>query len=110
MLTAVLATLAAGGDINIPVLLAKQIILGVGLGIVIGWASGRLIERAHATAEGAQTIFLFAVAIVAYALPSYLGGNGFWPYTLPALCWAQATSPVRSRWRTSSTPSPRWPR
>ena len=77
MLTAVLATLAAGGDINIPVLLAKQIILGVGLGLVIGWAAGRLIERAHATAEGAQTIFLFAVAIVAYALPSYLGGNGF---------------------------------
>ena len=77
MLTAVLATLAAGGDINIPVLLAKQIILGVGLGLAIGWAAGRLIERAHATAKDAQTIFLFAVAIVAYALPSYLGGNGF---------------------------------
>ena len=77
MLTAVLATLAAGGDINIPALLAKQIILGAGLGLAIGWAAGRLIERAHATAEGAQTIFLFAVAIVAYALPSYLGGNGF---------------------------------
>lgn len=77
MLTAVLATLAAGGDINIPVLLAKQIILGVGVGPAIGWISSRLIERAHATAEGAQTIFLFAVAIVAYALPSYLGGNGF---------------------------------
>ena len=65
MLTAVLATLAAGGDINIPVLLAKQIILGVGLGLAIGWAAGRLIERAHATAKDA------------YALPSYLGGNGF---------------------------------
>ena len=76
-LTAVLAALAAGGEINIPVLLAKQIILGVGLGLAIGWSSSRLIERAHATAEGAQTIFLFAVAIVAYALPSYLGGNGF---------------------------------
>ena len=77
MLTAVLAALAAGGDINIPALLAKQIILGVGLGLAIGWAAGRLIERAHATAEGAQTIFLFAVAIVAYAMPSYLGRNGF---------------------------------
>ena len=77
MLTAVLATLAAGGDINIPALLAKQIILGVSLGLAIGWAAGRLIERAHATAKDAQTIFLFAVAIVAYALPSYLGGNGF---------------------------------
>lgn len=32
MLTAVLATLAAGGNIDIPVLLAKQIILGVGAG------------------------------------------------------------------------------
>ena len=77
MLTAVLATLAAGGNIDIPMLLAKQIILGVGLGLAIGWASSRLIERARATAEGAQTIFLFAVAIVAYALPGYLGGNGF---------------------------------
>ena len=77
MLAAVLATLAAGGNIDIPMLLAKQIILGVGLGLAIGWASSRLIERAHATAEGAQTIFLFAVAIEAYALPSYLGGNGF---------------------------------
>ena len=74
MLTAVLATLATGGDINIPALLAKQIILGAGLGLALGWAAGRLIERAHATAEGAQTIFLFAVAIVAYALPSYLAG------------------------------------
>jgi len=36
MLTAVLATLAAGGDINIPALLAKQIILGAGLGLAIG--------------------------------------------------------------------------
>ena len=50
---------------------------GTGLGLAIGWAAGRLIERAHATAKDAQTIFLFAVAIVAYALPSYLGGNGF---------------------------------
>lgn len=43
MLTAVLATLAAGGNIDIPVLLAKQIILGVGLGLAIGWISSRLI-------------------------------------------------------------------
>ncbi len=39
MLTAVLATLAAGGDINIPALLAKQIILGAGLGLAIGWGA-----------------------------------------------------------------------
>lgn len=51
MLTAVLATLAAGGDINIPVLLAKQII-GRGRAFAIGWAAGRLIERAHAIGRG----------------------------------------------------------
>ncbi|MFQ7392213.1 MAG: hypothetical protein ACLRM9_02085 [Collinsella aerofaciens] len=79
MLTAVLATLAAGGDINIPALLAKQISWS-GPGPAIGWAAGRLIERAHATAEGAQTSFVRR-AIVPYALPSYLGGNGFWLYT-----------------------------
>ena len=39
MLTAVLATLAAGGDIDIPVLLAKQITLGEGLGLAIGWTA-----------------------------------------------------------------------
>ena len=77
MLTAVLSTFAAGGSVNIPVLLAKQIVLGVGLGLAIGWLAARLAERARAAADGAQTIFLFAVAIIAYALPSCLGGNGF---------------------------------
>ena len=52
MLTVVLATLAAGGNIDIPMLLAKQITLGVGLGLAIGWTSSRLIERAHATLSG----------------------------------------------------------
>ena len=108
MLTAVLATLAAGGDINIPVLLAKQLLQPI-------TDAERMVTVTEgsfevAPAEGAQTIFLFAVAIVAYALPSYLGGNGFWPYTWQASCWVRATSPARSKWRTSLTPSPRWQR
>ena len=58
MLTAVLATLAAGGNIDIPMLLAKQIILGVGLGLAIGWASSRLIERACNSRGRADHLFV----------------------------------------------------
>ena len=110
MLTAVLAALAAGGDINIPALLAKQIILGAGLGLAIGWAAGRLIERAHATAEGAQTSSCSPWRSSPTRYQAIWAATAFWPYTWPALCWVRATSPARSRWRTSLTPSPRWPR
>lgn len=110
MLTAVLATLAAGGDINIPALLAKQIILGVGLGLAIGWAAGRLIERAHATAKDAQTIFCSPWPSSPTRCRATWAATAFWLYTWPALCWVPATSPAKSRWRTSLTPSPRWQR
>lgn len=111
MLTAVLATLAAGGDINIPALLAKQIILGAGLGLAIGWAAGRLIERAHATAEGARRpSFCSPWPSSPTRCRATWAATAFWLYTWPALCWVPATSPAKSRWRTSLTPSPRWPR
>ena len=108
MLTAVLATLAAGGNIDIPVLLTKQIILGVGLGLAIGWTSSRLIERAHAKARRPSSCSPWPSSPT--RCRATWAATAFWPYTWPALCWAQATSPVRSRWRTSSTPSPRWQR
>ncbi len=88
----------------------KQITLGVGLGLAIGWTSSRLIERAHATAEGAQTIFLFAVAIVAYALPSYLGGNGFFAVYLAGIVLGASDITGKVEMATSLIPSPKWPR
>ncbi|MFR3878580.1 MAG: hypothetical protein ACLTYW_10970 [Collinsella sp.] len=102
-----LATLAAGGDINIPALLAKQIILGVGLGLAIGWAAGRLIERAHATAEARRPSSCSPWP----SSPTRCQATGrqrLLAVYLAGIVLGAATSPAKSRWRTSLTPSPRW--
>lgn len=77
MLTVVFATLAAGGSVNVPALVAQQLLIGAGAGLAIGIAARKLLERGRTQDTGTVTILLFAVSIVAYALPSYLGGNGF---------------------------------
>lgn len=75
MLTLVFATLASGAKIDVPVLVAQQVLIGAAAGLVIGLGARWLLGRTPLT--GSETILVFGVAIVAYALPSTWGGNGF---------------------------------
>lgn len=77
MLTVVLVTLMTGGDISVPLVLAKQLVFGILFGVCIGFAAAFLLRRTHATMAQGDTIFVFAAALIAYALPSMLGGNGY---------------------------------
>ena len=77
MLTVVLVTLMTGGDISVPLMLAKQLVFGILFGVCIGFAAAFLLRRTHATMAQGDTIFVFAAALIAYALPSMLGGNGY---------------------------------
>lgn len=77
MLTVVLVTLMTGGDISVPLVLAKQLVFGILFGVCIGIAASFLLRRSHAAMAQGDTIFVFAAALIAYALPSMLGGNGY---------------------------------
>ena len=58
-------------------MLAKQLVFGILFGVCIGFAAAFLLRRTHATMAQGDTIFVFAAALIAYALPSMLGGNGY---------------------------------
>lgn len=77
MLTSVTLSLMAGEGVSIPLLLLQQISLGVLGGVAIGFVAVWLLKRNVLNSQQARTIFLFSVMLLAYALPSFFGGNGY---------------------------------
>ena len=79
MLTAVLLTAMESGITpgSVARLLAGQLLFGLAFGFGVGAAALWLLRRLHIGASGFDTIFVVAVALLSYAAPAALGGNGF---------------------------------
>lgn len=77
MLTLVMTALMTGEEISIPLLLFRQIFFGILGGLAIGYASVLLLRRFNFYIEQGRTIFVFAIALTAYSLPAFWGGNGY---------------------------------
>lgn len=79
MLTVIMLSImngkASGGVI------AWNIFAQVAFGALIGWGIAKLaamaLKRMHFQTSGYSSLFLLAVAIAAYAVPSIVGGNGY---------------------------------
>ena len=61
----------------IPLLLVQQIAIGALGGLLLGKLAIWSLRRGMFPSEQSQTIFVFAVVILSYALPTVLGGNGY---------------------------------
>ena len=77
MLTVILSTLIIGADVNVPLMVAEEVVIGIAFGLGIGTLAEIALERVDFAMEQGETIFLIAVALVSYALPGVLHGNGF---------------------------------
>lgn len=79
MLTAVLLTAMESGVTagSVALLLGKQLLFGLAFGFGVGWLASRLLCRLPLNGNGFDTIFVVAVALLSYAAPAALGGNGF---------------------------------
>lgn len=79
MLTAIIlaAMSNAAKGISIVYLVFAQIIFGILFGIVISWVAMFIMKKFRFTAPGFDAIFVLAVALLAYAVPTTLGGNGY---------------------------------
>ena len=77
MLTTVVLTVMAGQDLSLPVLLAKQLLLGAGGGLLLGAAASWLLRQDLFSSQQSRTVCLFAVMLLAYALPGAAGSNGY---------------------------------
>lgn len=69
--------LMSGESISIPLLLFKQIAFGLLCGLLLGKISVWVLNNISIRMEQGETIFVFAVAILAYALAGQLEGNGY---------------------------------
>lgn len=77
MLTTACLSLMAGEEVSLPLLLAGQMVLGIGFGLLTGAASAWLLRQDLLRSQESRTVFLFAVMLLSYALPAACGGNGY---------------------------------
>ena len=77
MLTAVCIALMSGFSVSVPVMLAYQIGIGILCGVLCGKLSVWFLNRFSFGLDAGKTMFVIALAVLAYALPQVLGGNGY---------------------------------
>ena len=79
MLTVIVLS-AMSGDLSTGGILYSifaQAAYGIGAGVLFALLGGYVLNRVHMGEEGFQSIFLVAIALASYALPSLIGGNGY---------------------------------
>ena len=79
MLTAIMISVMNGtaSGVSLAWMVFAQIVFGAGLGYGIAKVASWALQRMKFFTDGFDTLFIFAVAIAAYALPDLLGGNGY---------------------------------
>lgn len=79
MLTVIILSIIQGKDAGGSVLymVFSQLFFGIVIGFVIAMAASHVLKKPNFTTEGFDAAFVIAVAILAYAAPQALGGNGY---------------------------------
>ncbi|MBR3441359.1 MAG: potassium/proton antiporter [Bacteroidales bacterium] len=79
MLTALMLSIMNGNatGIGISWMLFAQLAFGAGCGIGIAKLASWILERFRIKGEGYDSLFIFSVAILSYAIPDLIGGNGY---------------------------------
>lgn len=77
MTMVVLSILSARQTGVVSYMVFAQIAYGTALGVLIAFLAKLLYKRLHFDSSGMRAIFMIAITLLAYALPSILGGNGF---------------------------------
>ena len=77
MLTVILTALLTGASISVPLMLFQQLFFGLLFGVLFGKGAVLALNRSRFDIAQGKTIFVFAVAILAYVVPVLLGGNGY---------------------------------
>lgn len=77
MTTLILSAMAANKSTDFILSLILQIGVGVIFGFAIAYISAKALKRIDFENSGIEEIFVVAIALLSYALPTILGGNGF---------------------------------
>ncbi len=78
MMTVILLSMMGnGGEVSIVSLIFSQLFFGLLCGVAIAWLAIQILKRFEFETEGFNAAFVVAIALLSYALPSVLGGNGY---------------------------------
>ncbi len=78
MLTAILLSMmGGGGDTSVFSLVFSQLFFGLSCGLLIAVVAIFVLKRFEFETEGFNAAFVVAIALLSYALPSVLNGNGY---------------------------------
>lgn len=79
MLTVILLS-AMSGEVTgtkVVFMIIGQVLFGVGCGFLIAKLAIWILKNVNLSNDGFDTIFVFAMVILSYAIPSAIGGNGY---------------------------------
>lgn len=80
MMTTVMLTVMSGAKISAGGILGSvlaQIVFGIGVGAAAAYLTADVLTRFRFTTEGFDTIFVFGMVLLSYAVPTAIGGNGY---------------------------------
>lgn len=80
---------------TLPLTAAREIVIGGVVGGGIGLIGKRVVQRVRLDAGGLYAVLTIAIAILAYGVPSLVGGSGFLGVYVAALVLASAEVPYR---------------
>lgn len=95
MMTSIALALLNGEQISVPLLLAQQLLIGILCGVFMGYLAVRLLHKNLLYSQQSHTVFLLAIVILAYALPSMFNGNGYLSIYLCGIWIGQANLPQK---------------
>ena len=79
MLTMIVLTVMSGnfsgGELGW--MIFSQVVFGILVGALVAFVSTLVLQKVQFATDGFDTIFVFSMALVAYALASLIGGNGY---------------------------------
>lgn len=80
MMTTILLTMMGGGGVSAGGILFSilaQVAFGIGGGLFVEYVTEEILYHFSFTTEGFDTVFVFGMVLLSYALPSVIGGNGY---------------------------------
>ncbi|HIT72281.1 K+/H+ antiporter [Tyzzerella sp. An114] len=78
MLTVIAISLMNSGEnVSVISVVFSQIAYGVVIGVAAAILAVKSLRKLNFSADGLDTIFIIAVALISYSVPSLIGGNGY---------------------------------
>lgn len=95
MLTALMLSIMNGNatGAGISWMLFAQLAFGAGCGVGIAKLATLILERVRIEGEGYESLFILSVAMLAYAIPTTIGGNGYLSTYIVGIILGNSDSP-----------------